>query len=73
MDHILANTDNPVPSADQQTSSTSNTEADEDDQEGLAAHIKKMGGTAGEELVANVGLMYAFKVREAKPRVEYQV
>jgi hypothetical protein len=63
MDHILANTDNPVPPLEEQSSSTSTTnpdEGDEDDQEGLAAHIKKMGGSAGEELVAKVCFARSF-------------
>jgi hypothetical protein len=55
MDHILANSDNPVPPAEEQFDAPTTNDGDEDeDKEGLAAHIKKMGGNAGEELVANV-------------------
>ena len=52
MDHILANTDNPVPAADAQGAETAPVDEDEDE-EGLQAHIKKMGGE-GEDLVAKV-------------------
>ena len=54
MDHLIANTDNPVPAADQQGASTSNDDdVDEEDKEALAAHIQKMGGTVdGPEQVA---------------------
>ena len=49
MDHIIANMDNPVPADLSTLSTASGTPAemeddDEDDQEALAAHIKKTGG-----------------------------
>lgn len=53
MDHLLANTDNPVPEASEQGASGDGGDIDEDDDdEGLKAHIAKLGGDEG--LVAKV-------------------
>ena len=55
MDHLLANSDNPIPAPDQQGPAPAGDDEDEDDKEALAAHIKKMGGTVNEDdLVAKV-------------------
>ena len=50
MDHLIANSENPIPPPDQQggTTSTSADDVDEDDQDAVAAHIKKMGGTVND-------------------------
>lgn len=58
MDHILANTDNPVPAADSQGGEAATGDDEDEDEEGLKAHIKKMGGDAGEDLVAKVCLCF---------------
>jgi hypothetical protein len=56
MDHILANSDNPVPDASEQgASGAAGDDVDEDDDdEGLKAHIAKLGGDEG--LVAKVSV-----------------
>jgi hypothetical protein len=53
MDHILANSDNPIPAADAQGAEAPAGDDEDEDEEGLKAHIKKMGGE-GEDLVAKV-------------------
>lgn len=57
MDHLINNSDKPIPAPDQQ-GSTKPSEEDEDDDEGLKAHVKKMGGAEGSEnaLEAKVGI-----------------
>lgn len=59
MDHLLANSDNPIPAAGEADSSASGSagagggvDGDEDDDEALKMHIKKTG--ASDEPVANV-------------------
>ncbi|ORY26338.1 ubiquitin-related domain-containing protein [Naematelia encephala] len=55
MDHLLANSDNPIPAADQQaaSSSSANEDFDEEDTDALAAHIKSKGGSIkDDDLVA---------------------
>ena len=59
MDHLLANSDNPIPAAGETDPSASGSggagggvDGDEDDDEALKMHIKKTG--ASDEPVANV-------------------
>lgn len=58
MDHLIANSDNPIP--DPSTFSASGTggdDVDEDDEDAVKAHIKKMGTASDADLVAQVGLV----------------
>jgi hypothetical protein len=49
MDHLINNADNPIPSSTAE-------DVDEDDDDAVHAHIKKMGGTVDDsDLVAKVG------------------
>ncbi len=45
MDHLVNNADKPLPSAD----ASEATADDDEDDEGLKAHVKKMGGAEGSE------------------------
>ena len=56
MDHLLENSDNAIPDPSTQTTSGADGEnLDEDDQDAVTAHIKKMGGTVTEsDLVPRV-------------------
>jgi hypothetical protein len=55
MDHLLANSDNPIPAVgDADPSETAGGEGDEDDDEALKMHIRKTG--ASDEPIANVRL-----------------
>lgn len=57
MDHILANSDSPVPEASEQGAGGAANEVDEDeDDEGLKAHIAKLGGDEG--MVAKVSFSH---------------
>ncbi|KAK4687826.1 UBX domain-containing protein 1/4, partial [Tremellales sp. Uapishka_1] len=49
MDHLLGNSEKPVPAAGEQGKKDAEMDEDEDDQEALAAHVKKMGGKEGSE------------------------
>ena len=51
MDHVLANSETPVPEAGAEPMDID----EDDDKEGLEAHIKKLGGSVNdEEMVAKV-------------------
>jgi hypothetical protein len=52
MDHVLENSEKPVPTAEEQNAGAGAPD-DDDDAEALAAHIKKTG--ASDELIAKVG------------------
>lgn len=58
MDHILSNSDNPIPPTDQQgapTTSNTGEDFDEDDKDALAAHIRSKGGVVNDaDMVAKV-------------------
>lgn len=58
MDHLLANSENPIPPADQQLKGSEADDFDEEDTDALAAHIKSKGGTVkDEDLQARVSLL----------------
>ena len=63
MDHLLANSDNPVPAAGEADSSASGAAGkdDEDEDEALRMHIKKTG--ASDEPVVNVSFVCIHRLR----------
>jgi hypothetical protein len=55
MDHLLANSDNPVPDPSTQSSAGPGCEeVDGDDHDAVTAHIKKMGTASDADLVPRV-------------------
>ncbi len=55
MDHLLANSDNPIPDPSTQSSAeAAGDDVDEDDQDAVTAHIKKMGTASEADLVPQV-------------------
>lgn len=48
MDHLLANSENPIPEPGQPDEAGKDDDLDEDDTDAVATHIRKMGGTVND-------------------------